>query len=1071
MPSGFHVHRAPRVDLLADALAGLLRDAPADPFTPDTVVASGRALERVARLHVADALGVCANLRVVSPSTWFADTVARLLGLAPEDVAAWEADALAWAVHAALPDALDDPHLAPVRGYLRDAAPGSPRWMGLARRVAACFERYQLARPALVRAWDAGADDVEPWQAVLWRAVRERIARPHLAELSATARALLEREGTGLAAQLPARLAWLAHAGLAPQHLALFAALPRAGTAAHLLVLQPVRDAVPAEATTHPLARSLGRQSRALDTVLDACGAAPDTDSTVGDAPSGARMLAQLQRDVLDGASRGPGQAPPLAETPTDDSVRVLACHGRTRQVESLRDELLRRLDADATLEPRDVLVLVADLAAFAPIIDAVFAPGDAGSRAADEPPALAYRIVDRPRAAANDVATALLAVMRAAAGRLDAAVLQDLLALPAIAARWALDDEARELAASWLREAGARWAIDARDRERHGALPLAEHTLRFGLDRLLLGAAMPDEDALWAGVLPCEVTEGSGTALLGRVAAACEAVFDAAVTCDGARPMAEWRAALGDLLSRLASAEVPAHAWQAQAVREALDAMAEDAERAGAVAPVEASAVRQLLEARFGEAGTSGAFENGGVTFSALLPGRVAPARVVALLGMDDGVFPRERARLGFDLVARDPQPGDPDPGEDDRARFLEAILAARDALVVTYTGRSIDRNEPVPPAVPVSELLDALDATYATPVRAHVERAQPLQPFSRRLFTPGDDGAPASFDRGWAAGARRLGEAREKPPAWIARPLPPATVRDAVSVESLARWLASPSRGLCELRLAVRLDERLETIETREPETLVRGARDRYRAELVAASLDGASLDGRLALARARGVLPHGAHAEVTHRAVAEEARVVARALETLRAGEPIEPRDVDLVVAGVRISGRTGACWGDAQVHFHPGPLWASDQLAAWLRHLVLLEATRAAYRTIIVAHGDPARVTFAPVAGARTALEAVVEAWRAGQGERVPLFGDTSRAYAESRRGGGDHAAALAKAHAIWAGSDWKTGEGSRDAHAARVWSDWAPGHDAAVDDRFAALATAVWGAMLDAMEVA
>jgi exodeoxyribonuclease V gamma subunit len=112
----------------------------------------------------------------------------------------------------------------------------------------------------------------------------------------------------------------------------------------------------------------------------------------------------------------------------------------------------------------------------------------------------------------------------------------------------------------------------------------------------------------------------------------------------------------------------------------------------------------------------------------------RSVPHRVVCLLGLDDGVFPRQSTRDGDDVLARDPWIGERDPRSEDRQLFLDAICAAEDHLVITYTGADERTGAPVPPAVPLGELLDALDRTAVTAsgrVRDAVTTHHALQPF----------------------------------------------------------------------------------------------------------------------------------------------------------------------------------------------------------------------------------------------------------------------------------------------------------------------------------------------------
>src|SRR5204863_8204441 len=150
---------------------------------------------------------------------------------------------------------------------------------------------------------------------------------------------------------------------------------------------------------------------------------------------------------------------------------------------------------------------------------------------------------------------------------------------------------------------------------------------------------------------------------------------------------------------------------------------------------------IRALLADRLRGRPTRASFRTGHLTVCTLVPMRSVPHRVVCLMGLDDGVFPRQTAQDGDDLLLADPHVGDRDARSEDRQLLLDAVLAAKDQLVVTYSGRDERTNVRLPPAVPVGELLDVVDRTVRVtdkPVRARerVLAEHPLQPCDPRNF-----------------------------------------------------------------------------------------------------------------------------------------------------------------------------------------------------------------------------------------------------------------------------------------------------------------------------------------------
>ena len=180
---------------------------------------------------------------------------------------------------------------------------------------------------------------------------------------------------------------------------------------------------------------------------------------------------------------------------------------------------------------------------------------------------------------------------------------------------------------------------------------------------------------------------------------------------------------------------------------------------------------VRALLQQRLRGRPTRSNFRTGTLTVCTMVPMRSVPHRVVCLVGLDDGVFPRATGVDGDDVLARSPRTGERDVRSEDRQLLLDAIAATTETLVITYTGRGEHNGAERPPAVPLGELLDALDRTAAAPVRD--ARAHP---------------APAA--------ALRRGQPRARAPARRSDPSPstgprwPAPWPRAASERSCASW-----------------------------------------------------------------------------------------------------------------------------------------------------------------------------------------------------------------------------------------------------------------------------------------
>ena len=131
----------------------------------------------------------------------------------------------------------------------------------------------------------------------------------------------------------------------------------------------------------------------------------------------------------------------------------------------------------------------------------------------------------------------------------------------------------------------------------------------------------------------------------------------------------------------------------------------------------------------------------------------RSVPHRVVCLLGLDDGAFPRKAHRDGDDLMLADPHVGDRDTRTEDRQMLLDALLAATDRLIVTYTGNDERTNVAAPAggsgrASCSTSSIARCASKGGGDARARVVVRHPLQPFDPRNFARGRDRARAAVE-----------------------------------------------------------------------------------------------------------------------------------------------------------------------------------------------------------------------------------------------------------------------------------------------------------------------------------
>jgi len=1032
---GLRVVRSNRMERLVDALAETVAEPLPDPLAPEVVVVQNRGMARWVSQRLADRFGAWMNARFPFPNAAVDEWFEAVLGPA-DPTRPWDPDVLVWRILEALPGCLDRPAFEPLARFL--AADDRPRRRyRLASRLADLFDRYTVYRPDWVLGWERreGGPEGADWQAELWRDLVARIGPGHRARRWQEFLQELER---GPPQGLPARVQVFGISALPPFHLEVLSALARY-LPVTVFVLDPCREywadivseaeaarrvrAAPGTegyyATGNRLLASLGRSGRGfLDLLLEFDPA--DHDRFVEPDPTTA--LGWLQSDILHLRDRAPDDRVPWPAG--DRSLAVASCHSPLREVEALRDHLLHLFDTLPDLLPEDVVVMTPDPDTYGPLVSAVF-------RGEEGVPALPHSLADLGASAGGGPAAGFLRLLKVAGGRLRAPEVMDLLEWPALRRRfgWAEDD--LERVRVWAAEAGVRWGRDQAHREALGVGGYGEHSWRFGLDRLVLGRALgPGADELWAGVHPYpDVEGGEDAAGLEKLLRFCTDLFGLARDLSRDRPPAEWSRALGAWFDRFFLPE-GAEEREAQTLRRALARLAE----AGTTGPVSFDAVAEHLAAEVGQRGREGGFLQGGVTVCAMLPMRSVPFRVVCLLGMSDGAFPRVDRPAGFDLIDRHPRRGDRSIRDEDRYVFLEALLSARDHLYVSYVGQSQRDNAEIPPSVLVSELLEALDRTF----RPHegwrpsdlVTVRHRLHPFSPAYFRGGE--GLFSYSAANEAAARRLADpqGRKVRGPWAEAEIPagPEAV-EGLTVEDLVGFFRNPADRFLRARFGIRLDRVggiLEDAEPLEPDAL---ARYGLAEELLARMAGGGSVSEALPVMRAQGRLPPGGAAPVAFLRAEAVARQVWEHAARRMAEGPADVEPQDLVLGSYRLHLRLIGVRSTGLVLFRPAAPKAKDRVRAWIWHLALcVVAPAGVARETAVVGTEGKGWVFGPVDEPEAHLRTLVDLYAGGLTRPVPFAPETSWAYARARwQRGKPRSEALQAARGAWAGSSFAVGD--------------------------------------------
>lgn len=1021
---GVHVHRSERTDALLRGLAELLADISGDPFSPEIVAVPTPGIERFITQGLGTILGtssegtdgVCANINFPSPAAIATGVISQATGIDPR-TDQWLAQRAVWPLLSVIDRSAAERWCEPLARHLGldvDDPHRRDRRFAVANRLASLFSTYASQRPQMLLDWADGRDtdgagsgipDDLSWQPALWRSLRGEIGTPSPAERMADACAAVRSDP--LVVDLPERLSVFGASRLPADQLQILSALgDKREVHLWLADASPVlwcelsaaestrrREDTSATYVANPLLRSLGRDARELRIRLAQHVLTTDDRHLPTDLAA-ETLIGHLQRQL-----RG-NEDPSMQATvsPGDGSIEVHACHGQTRQAEVIREVILRLLQEDPTLEPRDILIMCPDLDAFAPLLSAAFsAPNSSGT--------LRLRIADRTPEQSNGVLTALAALLELVTGRIELSTLLDFAALPPVRTRFGFDDDGLERLEDLTAQAGIRWGLNEAHRDEY-QVRVSAGTWAWGIDRLLLGAAMSEDGlALVNSVLPVDDVNSGDVELIGRLAELVTRLQRAREAIEGQHPAQDWVAILSEALTDLTDTR-GADAWQLPSALGAIAGLADSAGGYADTLPLSLADIRWLLAEVLTGRPTRSNFRSGDLTVCGLVPMRSVPHRVICLVGMDDGTFPRTGKSDGDDVLARDPMLGERDLRSEDRQLLLDAIMAATDNLIITYTGADERTNEARPPCVPLGDLLDTLEDMTGGRGRTQVLVRHPLQPFDPRNFIPAVLGAPGPFSHDTTAlvAALRARDPREPQSSMPMPDLPEAHLTD-VSPQELGKFFSSPAAAFLRTGLGISLREDDAAPAEQIPITMNALEQWAIGDRVLSYLADGLPAAAIAAAERARGQLPPGALGTAILTAVGEDAVGVAVRAAALRTGDP-ELASISIELPnGVRVVGAVPDVYNGTIVRATYSKLKAKNELTIWLELLALAAAEpRTRWRACFVAKDASAALDAPTPDEAVDILTQLVGVYLAGQRCPLPLPPATARNYAQRRAKG-------------------------------------------------------------------
>jgi len=1022
--SNIHLHHHPQQEVLADRLISTLQQEGAgNIFHQSCVLVRNQGMATWLRQKMASASGVAMQVDFPQPNRFLRSVI---------DTESSQVDDFTWKIYQKLPKLTHRPEFRIIRDYLNSGVNETEKSLKrfqLSKEVAALFDKYLLYRPQWIHAWSRGQQAKtfsvhENWQSSLWRAIQDHDIQ-HWSQTLLTCDALPED------LTLPPAAHVFGISNFAPIYVR-FLQLLSQRIPVHIYWMNPVaadegywedaptqRQWLLAKAFEdnmtlldgNSLLASFGRMGREfIHTIYGGEVGNVEVNNYQVDSPlrEPTTTLESVQHAIYQRSSIDDS-------ADYDNSISIRSCHTPLRELETLRDYLLK-LSEDKPLDTGEVLVLCPDIETYAPAIEAVFS-----SIPKDAPDFLPFRISDRSSLLEDPAVNAIIDLFSLHRSRFTNHEALNLLATPPISNSMGLDEAALELITEWVKRSGIRWGAD----ESHVAsltpnCPESPWTWKAGIERLLLGYAMPSsphEVKLWRDLLPYSDIEGSCTQVLGGLCSFINWCDDIRQSLKTAKSLKEWVESLRSWIDS-GFDKSAATQQQLQGVFEVLDEFMTSAEDFSDRIPAEV--FQQHLREKLSDPSTPYGFLSGSITFCEMKPMRAIPAKVICLLGMNHDAFPRSTAEIQFDLTRNQRIAGDRSSRDDDCYFFLEALLSAREKLYLSYIGTSIKDGEARPPSTALQTLIDSTPG-----LNECLEREQ-LHPFDPSYFNATK---PVSYSSDLCEAASIL-QQRNNQPSLLSLPELTPILRDEISISELTQALTRSATYYLDSTLNTKSSFRSSTAPDTEVVELDGLTAWKIRTELLTRrQID----DTTIKAWQQSGLLPIGELGAVQLNKAAGELQ---EALEQL---PQVEQRDLRLEIHGVTIYGSVDTDQDGNILLLSASEKPKAEHLAqAWLHHCLLQLATESpTHSRIFTTKKGVKEHILTPCHEAEKVISWVLKLFKQLQHRPVFFFPETMWTYVTAKPRGKyddpqlllDHK--LSAAYTAWTNSYNNQGEGLKE----------------------------------------
>jgi exodeoxyribonuclease V gamma subunit len=956
------LHQANRLENLFNMLTEQRATSPDDPFEPEIIIVQNPGMANWLSQQTAIRQSIAANIHFPLPARFIWDIISAQGDVFQDDPGFTHA-VMRWRILGLLPSLVDNPQFSQLKAYLQDTHDLHKPYQ-LACKISDLFDQYLVYRPDMLLNWEQGSE--EHWQAELWRQLTisdnaEKIKNfiqttlsgnlQHRARLLEKFRSLAHHNRLS-AEGLARRIFLFGISSLAPVYLEIVAAIS-ALIDVHIFHLNPCHNFWEDLVSDKELAKrrtkwrrkgledasSYFDQGNSLLASLGTVGAEfnrqlmdlelyqfEDYQSSPDDS-----LLARIQNDIL--TLQDPSM-PDIHDqfdlSPTDRSIQFHICHSPLREAQVLHDRLLDLFETNPDLTPGDILVMAPDMERYSAAVAGTWETNDDSLR-------IPWSLADRSHINDRPIIRSFLELMQILTGRFTGPEIIALLETEAVRNRFDIDEQGANSIRLWIRQTGICWGLDSEHRHALGIENSDLNTWRFGLDRMLLGYITGPLDDPYNDILPWPGIRDSEADLLGSLCTLLDRLWQLHLDFSKNHTPDTWSKLLSNLVTDFFLLDTNENDQESITIlRDVIADLEEHCKTAGFNNHIDLTIILTFFKEALSTSYGGQAFLTGRVTFCNMVPMRSIPFRVICLLGMNDGDYPRSQHTPSFDLITSQPKTGDRNRRNDDRYLFLESLLSARDIFYISWVGRSQNDNAVLTPSVVIDELRNYIDRSCNTILGSPVSQLTteyPLQPFSISCFE--QTSASWSYAAAWMPPTTQT----KYTPVFLPEILEPTDEnRRQVDINNLSRFWSHPVRFFLQERIGLQLWENEEDLPESEPFDLNHLEQYALGREVIQAHLNHEPPDRTFLRLQKSGSLPHQGFGDNFFNEMQKKILPFTNRVAALLV-QPLEPFDLYGTIGAFTITGRLDNLYLVGRITYRHAQLKTKDLLQLWIHHLAL------------------------------------------------------------------------------------------------------------------------------------